>query len=585
MIPFKTKLYGTVLILFFFATPAPASDIPPEKDYAKSTLGLDIRSTEHNLSISGTGSIRASAESRICIFCHIPHQKGSASRYLWNRSDPANPYFPYFSSTLKADVGQPTGSSRMCLSCHDGTIALGAVASSPAEIPLRDDIRFMPENSASNLGTDLSDDHPISFVYDEMLVLEDRHLREPSTLPPQVKLENNELQCTACHDPHHNPYGNFLVMDNRASALCTACHDRTNWINSSHAQSAALLDRTGGLWPNTDYATVGENACENCHIPHGAGRNERLLIFNFEEDNCLDCHDGKVASADIAFEITKPHRHAVQDYTDVHDTAEDYTFGRVIKHVECSDCHNPHQANRTPYPGGGVVSGANAGVSGVSASGQKVTSAQYLYEICFKCHGDSYNNVISTLPVTRQVSTLNTRYSFDRVNPSFHPVESQGKNPDVTSLLPPYTAASIIRCTDCHGNSDPSGPQGPHGSDYPNLLIDRYITDDNTPESPSSYELCYKCHSRSTLLDTDISFPHRLHVVDQKTPCSVCHDPHGISAMQGNALNNSHLINFDLSTVRTTYTGQLEYKSLGRARGQCYLTCHGMLHDPFGYPE
>jgi len=585
MIPFKTKLYGTVLILFFFSSSAPGSDIPTEKDYAKPTPGVDIRSTKHNLSISGLGSIRASTESQICIFCHIPHQNGSAVQYLWNRTDPANPYIPYFSSTLKADVGQPAGSSRMCLSCHDGTIALGAITSSPTEIPFKGGIRFMPESSTSHLGTDLSDDHPISFEYDEMVTLEDRKLREPSTLPPQVKLENNILQCTACHDPHHNPYGNFLVMDNTASALCMACHDKTNWLNSSHAQSRALLDRTGGVWQNTDYATVGENACENCHTPHGAGRNERLLIFNFEEDNCLDCHDGKVATADIAFEIIKPYQHAVQDYTGVHDPAEDYTFSRVPKHVECSDCHNPHQANETPYPGGGVVSGANLGVSGVSAAGQKVTPAQYLYEICFKCHGDSDNNVNSTLPVTRQIIELNKRFSFDRANPSFHPVESQGKNSNVPSLLPPYTAASIIRCTDCHGNSDPSGPPGSHGSDYPYLLTNRYITADNTPESPSNYELCYKCHSRSSLLNTDISFPHRLHVVDNKTPCSACHDPHGISAMQGNALNNSHLINFDLSIVQTTYTGQLEYMSLGRSRGQCFLTCHGKLHDPLEYPE
>ncbi len=79
-------------------------------------------------------------------------------------------------------MGQPTGASRMCLSCHDGTIALGAIASSPTEIPLRGDIRFIPEYSPSNLGTDLSDDHPISFVYDETLWLNDRKLREPSAI-------------------------------------------------------------------------------------------------------------------------------------------------------------------------------------------------------------------------------------------------------------------------------------------------------------------------------------------------------------------------------------------------------------------
>jgi predicted CXXCH cytochrome family protein len=569
MIPFSVKLRGAVLILLFFAT---------------SALGLDIRSSRHNLSISGPGPIRAASESRICIFCHIPHQKGPGVRYLWNRSDPGNPYIPYFSSTLRADVGQPTGASRMCLSCHDGTIALGAIASSPTEIPLRAGIRFIPESSPSNLGTDLSDDHPISFVYDETLWLNDRKLREPSAIAPQIKLdEHHQVQCTACHDPHDNVYGKFLVMDNTASALCTGCHDFRGWLHSAHARSTAALDRTGGLWRNTDYATVGENGCENCHIPHRARSREWLLLFAYDEDNCLDCHDGTVASNDIAAVIAKPYNHPVQQYTGVHDPTEDYTLA-VPKHVECTDCHNPHEVNGDPSPGNGIVSGATGGVSGISPSDQAVVSAQYLYEICFKCHGDIDNNVISTAPIDRQLYNLNTRTEFNPANPSFHPVEAPGKNPDVPSLLPPYTVASIISCTDCHGNSDPSGPPGPHGSDYQYLLTNQYITDDNTTESPSSYALCYQCHSRTVLL-SDVSFLHREHVVDQKAPCSACHAPHGISAMQGNAQHNSHLINFDLSIVSPTNTGRLEYDVLGRFRGQCFLTCHGVLHNPFSYPE
>jgi predicted CXXCH cytochrome family protein len=583
MIPFKTKLCWAAVILFCGVTSALALDIHATNPNTSSALGLDIRSTKHNLSISGPGNITASSENRICIFCHIPHQKGTATRYLWNRSDPANPYIPYFSSTLKADVGQPTGSSRMCLSCHDGTIALGAITSSATEIPFKGGIRHMPYDSSSNLGTDLSDDHPVSFVYDDMLALENRQLKEPSALPAQVKLEDDQLQCTACHDPHHNPYGQFLVMDNSASALCRACHDMTDWLNSSHARSRARLDRSGGLWANTDYPTVGENGCENCHTPHTAGGKERLLLFAYEEDNCLDCHDGTVASKDIAAEITKPYRHGVQDYTGVHDPAEDFAFGRVPKHVECTDCHNPHQANGDPSPGAGVVSGATAGVSGISAAGQTVASARYLYEICFKCHGDTDNNVISTAPVARQINTLDARAAFDPANPSFHPVETSGKNPEVPSLVAPYTVTSVISCTDCHGNSDQLGPPGLHGSDFQYLLTHRYVTDDNTTESPSSYALCYKCHSRSVLL-SDTSFVHRLHVVDQKAPCAACHDPHGISAMQGSALHNSHLINFNLSIVSATNTGRLEYEELGRFRGRCFLTCHGKLHDAVGYP-
>ena len=584
MIPFKTKLCVAILILFFFATSALGLDINTTNFNNAPERGVNIRSTKHNLSISGPGPIRASSENQICIFCHIPHQKGSATQYLWNRFDPANPYFPYFSSTLKADVGQPTGSSRMCLSCHDGTIALGAIASSPTEIPFRDGIRFIPQDSPSYLGTDLSDDHPISFVYDEMLSLDNRELREPSFLLPQVKLEDNQLQCTSCHDPHHNTYGKFLVVDNTASYLCKACHDKDDWLISSHARSTALLDRTGGLWPNTDYATVGENGCENCHTPHSAGSKERLLLFSFEEDNCLDCHNGTVASTDIASMIVKPYAHRVQDYTGLHDAAEEFTLEMVPKHVECVDCHNPHQANGDPSPGGGVVSGSTRGVSGVSAAGQTVISAQYLYEICFKCHGDIDNNVISTPPITRQIIQLSTRSQFDPANPSFHPVVTQGKNPDVPSLLPPLTVTSIIKCTDCHDNSDPLLPRGPHGSFYQYLLTDMYITDDNTPESASSYALCYKCHDQSVVI-SNITFEHELHVKDNNAPCSACHDPHGISAMQGNVVNNSHLINFDLAIVSPNSFGRLEYFTEGRFSGRCSLRCHGVDHNDVRYPR
>ncbi len=569
MIPMKTKeIASAIVILGLFAT---------------SALGGNIRSSKHNLSVSGSGSITASSEGQICIFCHIPHREGSEMPYLWNRSSPIVPYTPYGSSTLKADVGQPTGSSRMCLSCHDGTIALGAVASSPTEIPFKGGIRFLTEERPSYLGTDLSDDHPISFVYDTALSLENTELRDPLLLPPTVRLDkNHQVQCTSCHDPHDDAYGQFLVMDNMASSLCVTCHDKRDWDNSSHARSTAMLDRTSGRWPNTHYASVSENGCENCHKPHTAGTNERLLIFQYEEDNCFACHDGSVASSDIASIMTRRYTHPVNQYTGVHDPAEDFTSGRVPPHVECSDCHNAHQTNADPSPGGSLVSGANRGVSGISIAGGGLTAARYVFEICFKCHGD--NNVIHELPVTRQIGQLNTRLEFDPANPSFHPLVLSGKNPDVPSLLPPYTTGSKIDCTDCHGVGDPSAARGPHGSDWQYLLTERYVTDDYTTETPSCYALCYTCHDRSALL-RDQSFPHSRHVVEQRTPCSACHDPHGVSISQGSSLRNSHLMNFDLSIVIPNEMGRLEFNDLGRFQGQCFLNCHGKQHNPKTYSK
>ncbi|MEF9426041.1 MAG: hypothetical protein L0956_02290 [Candidatus Mariimomonas ferrooxydans] len=545
--------------------------------------GRSILNTKHNLSVTGRGPIKIKATTKegICIFCHTPHNTIRDIPYLWNRQDSTANYIPYQSSTLYATVGQPTGASKLCLSCHDGTIALGALISKLQEIPFAAGIRFIPKGPAK-LGTDLSDDHPVSFVYDSSLAINNPELVDPFLLPPEVKLDRDgQLQCTACHDPHDDTNDKFLVIPNIYSNLCTACHQKTGWSLSSHSTFNATWNGVGtNPWPRTPYTTVAENACENCHQPHTAGGHERLLNYAFEEDNCIVCHNGNVASTDIETELAKPYRHAVQDYTGIHDPAEDFTSGTVPEHVECTDCHNPHWANANPSPGAPQVSGALDGVLGIDASGQQIPAASNQYEICFKCHAD--NNVITTEPITRQIQQLNTRLEFDPSNPSYHPVEAQGVNPNVPSLLPPYTTTSIIFCTDCHNNDDTFGPQGPHGSNNKYLLEENYTTQDYTQENSYNYALCYKCHDRNSILN-DESFLHRSHLEDAKAPCSACHDAHGISSTQGNFTNNSHLINFDITIVQPDSLGRLQFQDTGTFTGQCFLRCHGINHTPKSY--
>ena len=189
------------------------------------------------------------------------------------------------------------------------------------------------------------------------------------------------------------------------------------------------------------------------------------------------------------------------------------------------------------------------------------------------------------MPITRQIDQLNTRLEFDPANPSFHPLESAGINPDVPSLLSPLTITSTISCIDCHNTDNPNGPLGPHGSTFEFLLERNYVTFDNTSESSSNYAMCYKCHSRSSILGDQSFTEHKEHIVDKNTPCSVCHDPHGISSTQGNSFNNSHLINFDITVVRPDGQGRLQFEDLGRFAGQCFLTCHGEVHSPERYPK
>ena len=536
-----------------------------------------IVDSKHNLSVSGPGPFKATTESRICIFCHTPHRSRTDAP-LWNRSDSRQSYLAYDSSTFQGSSGQPSGSSKLCLSCHDGSIALGSVLSSASEIEMQPGHRHLASGPAF-LGTNLMDDHPVSFDYAQSALGGEYH--PPGSITAPVHLDpDGRVQCTSCHEPHDNTLGNFLLASDRNSALCASCHDREGWLQCAHNLSQASWDGTGtNPWPRANHGTVGENGCTNCHTVHGAGHPERLLTFPLEEDNCIHCHNGNVASKDVTAELSKPFRHNPFVTSGVHDPTEDPLA--MTRHVECVDCHNPHQVRPSQ---GGDVPGPLTGIDGINGAGQRVQRISFLYELCYKCHADSHG---SPTYVPRQIQQANTRLEFDPGNPSYHPIEAPGKNPDVPSLLPPWTEASTVKCTDCHqSDTSPdeggSGLRGPHGSVHEPLLVRNYDRTDNIPESPTAYALCYGCHSRASILGDDSFDEHRMHIVEERSPCSACHDAHGISSSQGNATNNTHLINFNVSIVQPN-NGVLRFQDEGFRRGNCTLICHGEDHDNENY--
>jgi predicted CXXCH cytochrome family protein len=374
-----------------------------------------------------------------------------------------------------------------------------------------------------------------------------------------------------------------------------SCHNLSGWHASSHALSPSrTTGRTVDPTEALKYASVRDNGCMVCHKIHSAPRPEQLLRFRPEEDLCLNCHSGAVARLDISADMQKPSSHDGRRRTGVHDPAEDVFLMR--RHVECVDCHNPHAVRHglVRRPGGtsGIaVEGPNRYVPGVAISGVPTRNATYLYEICLKCHGDS---IAQPQPeIIRQATQSNLRLAFQPNNPSFHPVAAPRRNEDVVSLVPPMEVGSVITCTDCHNSDDAraaggTGPNGPHGSIYEPLLIRNYETADFTSESAQAYALCYQCHSRDSIL-TNESFPlHQRHIVTERTPCSVCHDSHGVFRGQGNSVNHGSLINFDLAVVlpaRTSSGQRLEYADTGRFSGNCTLVCHGVTHLNFAYSQ
>jgi predicted CXXCH cytochrome family protein len=167
----------------------------------------------------------------ICKMCHVSHGAANIpSAPLWNHASSTATYVVYSSPTLNAGtpagtIGQPSASSKLCLSCHDNTIAVdGTTFIANVGTPV----------GYANVGTDLSNDHPVSFTYDAALVALDGGLM-PITSPSGIgsgtiastMLYNGKMECASCHDVH-NSYGfpNLLVKSNAASALCLTCHDK-----------------------------------------------------------------------------------------------------------------------------------------------------------------------------------------------------------------------------------------------------------------------------------------------------------------------------------------------------------------------
>jgi predicted CXXCH cytochrome family protein len=177
------------------------------------SFGQNIAGSAHDFSGNGWSN------GEICLPCHTPHNAdiSVANSPLWNHEVTVATYTLYTSNTFDATMGQPGESSKLCLSCHDGTVALDSFGGSTGSTMLTGD---------GNLGTDLADDHPISFVYDAALATADGELENPSTNTTVAGLLfGGQLQCASCHDVHNSlGQANLLVLDNAASALCLTCH-------------------------------------------------------------------------------------------------------------------------------------------------------------------------------------------------------------------------------------------------------------------------------------------------------------------------------------------------------------------------
>ena len=170
---------------------------------------------------SGDGYTGLNGE--ICIVCHTPHNAdGTVSGApLWNHAVTAATFTLYGSPTFNApDITQPDGASKLCLSCHDGTVAIDSFGGTTGT-----DIM----TGSALVGTDLSDDHPISFTYTLYGGLADptsaSGVAGGTTIDADM-LFAGKVECASCHNVHDNTLPPFLIKSNATSGLCLTCHTK-----------------------------------------------------------------------------------------------------------------------------------------------------------------------------------------------------------------------------------------------------------------------------------------------------------------------------------------------------------------------
>lgn len=176
------------------------------------------------------------ANGQICVACHAPHNTATlAGAPLWNHALSAATYTAYSSSTMNAAQGSPGATSKLCLSCHDGTVAINNFGG------VTNGTQFVTGNA--NLGVDLSNDHPIGIDYTPAVVTADGALfpvTKSVTVGSGAKTKTGQIdalllygakvECASCHDVHNTftaDSGAKLVrISMSSSALCLTCHDK-----------------------------------------------------------------------------------------------------------------------------------------------------------------------------------------------------------------------------------------------------------------------------------------------------------------------------------------------------------------------
>ena len=221
--------------------------------------GTGLAGTAHDFSAKGGGV-------GVCTFCHTPH-RAITTQLLWNHT--------LSTSTFSWDVAKTTagttfpsfagdsytGPSAKCLSCHDGTVAVGDIAWWNEGKPASLDNTKLAWPDKHNVGAtggvvgSMKGNHPVAMPYPYLGALNTYNgvttgagatLSEWQTTPiAPIRMFNDNggtisagvlagktgLECSSCHDPHNKASVDDLFLRGMMKGsstgdgyICVKCH-------------------------------------------------------------------------------------------------------------------------------------------------------------------------------------------------------------------------------------------------------------------------------------------------------------------------------------------------------------------------
>ena len=205
--------------------------------------------------VSGTW---VAATYTLCNFCHIAHKFAidnpatAPGELLWNHQLSTQTFTNYQSvymtaTTTPIDPSNLDNPSALCLSCHDGTVAINAnyaAVTGGTVNPVQ--IGALASGQYQINPGDQNKQHPINFAYTAALASQNGMLKSPASASAvdangEIPLYTvggvaSTMQCATCHEPHQN--AGILTRDFKTAAgAARATTPGWSWCLYCHSQS------------------------------------------------------------------------------------------------------------------------------------------------------------------------------------------------------------------------------------------------------------------------------------------------------------------------------------------------------------